>query len=106
MMNRTQKEMTMPWKWYVGAVLVGVGLMVTTIMSPIWHWFPVEITEQVTVVAVTESGCIADAPTIGLPINIGHCNALPGDTVEATYLGPVRATSGHYERVSEMAART
>lgn len=87
-------------------MLVWVGLMVTMIMSPAWHWFPVEITEQTMVVAVTESGCIADAPTLGLPINIGHCDALPGDIVEATYLDPARTASGHYERISKTAART
>lgn len=102
-MQQTEKKM--PWIWYVGLVLIGVALMATLVMAPVWHWFPVQVTEGVTVVAVTESGCIADAPTIGMPINIGHCNALPGDVVEATYNAPIKATSGYYERFNEVASR-
>jgi hypothetical protein len=101
-----QIEKKMPWKWYAGFVLLGVSLMVVMVLNPVWHWFPVQVTEGVTVVAVTESGCIADAPTVGLPINIGHCSAQPGDTVMATYYAPAKATSGYYERAKEIMARS
>lgn len=99
-MQQTEKKM--PWMWYVWFVLIGVALMATLVMAPVWHWFPVQVTEGVTVVAVTESGCIADAPTIGMPINIGQCNAMPGDIVEATYNAPAKTTSGYYERFNEI----
>lgn len=47
-----------------------------------WYVSPVETTEFVKIVAVTENGCIAETFD-GFAANIGNCNAQPGDYVSA-----------------------
>ena len=56
---------------------VGLGYM-------FWYVSPANVTEMVKVVAVTESGCIAETMD-GFAVNIGPCNAKPGDLITATY---------------------
>ncbi len=47
-----------------------------------WYVSPEENIERVKVVAVTESGCIAETMD-GFAVNIGECQAEPGDIVMA-----------------------
>nr|NIP61268.1 hypothetical protein [Nitrosopumilaceae archaeon]NIT99412.1 hypothetical protein [Nitrosopumilaceae archaeon]NIU86150.1 hypothetical protein [Nitrosopumilaceae archaeon]NIV64946.1 hypothetical protein [Nitrosopumilaceae archaeon]NIX60015.1 hypothetical protein [Nitrosopumilaceae archaeon] len=47
-----------------------------------WYTAPEENIERVKVVAVTESGCIAETMD-GFAVNIGSCQAQPGDFVMA-----------------------
>ena len=54
-----------------GIALVGVGYMLVFVE-------PEMIEERVKVIAVTESGCIAETFD-GYAVNIGQCNAQPGD---------------------------
>jgi flagellar basal body-associated protein FliL len=67
----------------LGAIaLVGIGYM-------LWFVSPNQVTEMVKVVAVTESGCIAETMD-GFAINIGPCNAQPGERIMATYDAKVK----------------
>lgn len=47
-----------------------------------WYVSPSEIAETVTVIANTESGCIAETND-GFPVNIGPCDANEGDMISA-----------------------
>ena len=47
-----------------------------------WYVSPDHNIERVKVVAVTESGCIAETAD-GYPVNIGDCQAQPGDYIDA-----------------------
>ena len=58
-----------------GIALVGVSYMMIFVE-------PEVIQEQVKVIAVTESGCIAETFD-GFAVNIGQCNAEPGDIIMA-----------------------
>lgn len=58
-----------------GIALVGVGYMTIFVEPDV-------IEEQVKVIAVTEDGCIAETFD-GFAVNIGQCNAMPGDFVMA-----------------------
>ena len=49
-----------------------------------WYVAPDEVTEMVRVVAVTDSGCIAETMD-GFAVNIGPCNAEPDQLITATY---------------------
>ena len=60
----------------LGAI-AAVGLVYMTV-----YVAPEEVVEQVKVIAVTESGCIAETFD-GFPVNIGQCNAQPGDVLMA-----------------------
>ena len=58
-----------------GIALVGVGYMLVFVE-------PEMVEERVKVIAVTESGCIAETFD-GYAVNIGQCNAQPGDILIA-----------------------
>ena len=101
-MSKLQKEKKMPWKWYVLAVLSGLGLLMITTIAPIWHWMPVQITEEGKVVAITENGCVIDTPSVSMPV-IQDCDAQPGDVIEVTYFVPSKVTSGYFEKTQQRA---
>ena len=48
-----------------------------------WFTAPEENIERVKVIAVTESGCVAETMD-GFAVNIGECQAEPGDFVMAS----------------------
>ena len=60
----------------IGAIAV-VGLAYMTMFVT-----PEEIVERVEIIAVTESGCIGETFD-GYAVNIGQCNAQPGEFVMA-----------------------
>ena len=101
-METQQTEKKMPWKWYVAAVLVGLSILMITTVAPIWHWFPVEITEQGTIVALTENGCVIDTPSVNLPV-VQQCSGQIGDVIDVTYFVPSKVTSGYFEGMQERA---
>ncbi|MDX1595915.1 MAG: hypothetical protein R3327_03145 [Nitrosopumilaceae archaeon] len=47
-----------------------------------WYVTPEENLERVKIIAVTESGCIGETMD-GFAVNIGNCQAEPGDVVTA-----------------------
>ena len=65
---------------FVGGIIViaAVGLFAYLM----WYVSPAENIERVKVVAVTESGCIAETMD-GYPVNIGDCQAQPGEFMDA-----------------------
>ena len=60
----------------IGAIAV-VGILYMTVFVE-----PALIEEQVKLIAVTQSGCIAETLD-GFAVNIGQCNAQPGDIIMA-----------------------
>lgn len=60
----------------IGAIAV-VGILYMTVFVA-----PAEVEEQVEVIAVTQSGCIAETLD-GFAVNIGQCDAQPGDIIMA-----------------------
>ena len=49
-----------------------------------WYVSPDMVTERVKVVANTADGCIAESSD-GFSVNIGPCDAEPGDSIVGTY---------------------
>ena len=49
-----------------------------------WYVEPDNVTEEVKVIAITEDGCIAESID-GYSVNIGLCDAEPGDVILGTY---------------------
>lgn len=62
-----------------GVIAVGAILLFAYLM---FYTTPVQQMEMVKVVAVTNSGCIAETMD-GYSVNIGQCNAQPGQYVNA-----------------------
>ena len=62
-----------------GVIALGAGLLFAYLM---FYTAPAEVMEIVKIVAVTNDGCIAETMD-GYAVNIGDCNAKPGQYVDA-----------------------
>ncbi len=62
-----------------GAIALGAGLLFAYLML---YTSPVETTELVKIIAVTDEGCVAETMD-GYAVNIGDCNAQSGQYVNA-----------------------
>ena len=100
MQKTEQKEEKSPWKKYVAIVFAASVVLILTTLAPVWNWVPIQITEEGTVLAITENGCVIDTPTMGMPI-VQECNAQPGELVEVTYFVPGKVINGYYDRMQE-----
>ena len=62
-----------------GVIAIVVGLLFAYLM---FYTAPVEEKELVKIIAVTDNGCVAETMD-GYAVNIGDCNAKPGQYVDA-----------------------
>ncbi|MDH3766742.1 MAG: hypothetical protein OER82_13165 [Nitrosopumilus sp.] len=62
-----------------GVIALGAGLLFAYLM---FYTAPAETKELVKVIAVTDDGCVAETMD-GYAVNIGDCNAKPGQYVDA-----------------------
>ncbi|MBS1268945.1 MAG: hypothetical protein MAG458_01681 [Nitrosopumilus sp.] len=65
---------------FIGIIVIASGLFVYLN----WYVSPDEITERVKIIAITDDGCIAESFD-GFSVNIGDCDANPGDIIIGTY---------------------
>jgi len=78
--NRQSKKSGMNSTILIGGVIaVGAVLLFAYLM---FYTTPTETMEMVKVIAVTNDGCIAETMD-GYSVNIGDCNAKPGQFVDA-----------------------
>ncbi|KEQ56242.1 hypothetical protein AAA799E16_00867 [Marine Group I thaumarchaeote SCGC AAA799-E16] len=64
----------------VAGILAGVGIALLAYLM--FYVSPAEVLETVKIIAVTDSGCIAETLD-GHAVNIGQCQGEPGDFVSA-----------------------
>ena len=62
-----------------GVIAIGAGLLFAYLM---FYTAPAEEKELVKIIAVTDDGCVAETMD-GYAVNIGDCNAKPGQYVDA-----------------------
>ena len=65
-----------------------------------WNILPTLVTENVTVIAVTNYGCVAES-SMGHSIVISNCGASVGDIVSATFYVPAMEQNGYYDRIQD-----
>ncbi len=87
--TETKKRTRNVIPYYAVVVLAGIAVMVMTVFAPVWDEFPVEITEQVSVIAVTEAGAVVET-SYGVPVTVGQYDLEPGQTIELTYQVPAK----------------
>jgi len=75
--------------YYAVVVIAAIAVMAMTVFTPVWDEFPVEITEQVSVIAVTEAGAVVET-SYGVPVTIDRHDVEPGQTIEVTYQVPAK----------------
>ncbi|KAG2478494.1 MAG: hypothetical protein NPMRTH1_480005 [Nitrosopumilales archaeon] len=78
----------------VPLALVGIGMLaivgyVMIYVAPIGGLMPLEITEDVEILAVTEKGVVFETST-GIAVVTDQYDGEPGDVIEITYSVPVK----------------
>lgn len=65
-----------------------------------WNIMPTLITEDVTVIAVTEYGCVGES-ILGNSVVVSDCDASAGDIISATFYVPAMQQNGYYDRIED-----
>ncbi|AFS82917.1 hypothetical protein [Candidatus Nitrosopumilus sediminis] len=97
-MQQTTNQKTPQLKF---AAILAVAISVTLVftITP-WNLIPISVTEDVTVIAVTNYGCVGES-AIGRSVVVTNCSAAVGDTVSATFNIPAMEINGYYDRIED-----
>ena len=102
MQQTTQKEKKSPVIPFIGIIGGGLAVMLVLLLTP-WNFVPVQVTEDITVLAVTEYGCVGESQ-YGISVVVSGCDANVGDVVSASFNVPAMKVNGYYDRIQEKIA--
>ena len=97
MQKSTHKKTPQLQFWIIIAAAISVILVFT--ITP-WNIVPTLVTEEVTVIAVTDYGCVGES-RMGQSVVVSDCKAGVGDIVSATFYVPAMTQNGHYDRIQD-----
>ncbi len=89
--TKKRKPLTL---YFFAIVFVGIGIFAATFVSPLAGELPVEITEEVLVVGVTDKGVVIETSR-GVPVQLDHHDAQLGEIIEVTYSIPARYVAAY-----------
>ena len=75
----------------------GLAVILVFTITP-WNLVPTDVTEPITVLAVTEYGCVGESE-LGVNVVIPECTANVGEVVSATFKVPAMKINGYYDRI-------
>ena len=102
MHEQKQKEKKPPRLAVIGLMAAGTAVILMFTLTP-WNLIPTQITEDVTVIAITEHGCVAESE-YGVSVVVPECTAQVGDVVSASFYLPSMEINGYYDRVQDRVA--
>ena len=76
-------------------MMTGFAVVLFFTLTP-WNVIPTQVTEEVTVLAVTEDGCVGESQ-YGVSVLVPQCSAQVGDVVSATFYVPSMEINGYLE---------
>jgi len=82
-----------------GMVAAGTAVVLILLLTP-WNFIPVQITEDVTVIANMEYGCVGESQ-YGISVVVSKCSAQVGDIVSATFYVPAMKLNGYYDKLQD-----
>ena len=94
-----QKESKPPRLAIIALMAAGLAVVLFFTLTP-WNFIPTQVTENVTVLAVTEDGCIGESQ-YGISVVVPECDAQVGDIVSATFYVPSMNLNGYYEKIQD-----
>ena len=97
-MQQTTYKKT-PQLKFLAIVAVATSVMLVFTITP-WNVLPTLVTESVTVIAVTDYGCVAES-SLGNSVVVPNCNVDVGDLVSATFYVPAMEQNGYYDRIQD-----
>jgi hypothetical protein len=98
--NQIQKKS--PKVAFIALMAAGTAVAIIFTITP-WNVIPVQITEDVTVLAITEHGCVGESQ-YGTSVVVPDCSAQVGDVVSATFYVPSMEVNGYFEKVQDRVA--
>ncbi|MCA9827764.1 MAG: hypothetical protein KC444_05145 [Nitrosopumilus sp.] len=84
------------------AILAAATSVILILTITPWNIVPIQITEDVTVIAVTDFGCVAES-VMGLSVVVSDCSAKVGDVTSATFYVPAKEQN-EYDRIQDKLA--
>ncbi len=97
-MQKTIQKRTPRLKFMVILAAATSVILVFTVTP--WNIMPTLITEDVTVIAVTEYGCVGES-ILGNSVVVSDCDASAGDIISATFYVPAMQQNGYYDRIED-----
>ena len=81
-------------------LIVGATIAIVAITANPANYIPVQVTENVEVIAVIEAGCVVETSK-GHSYVVPDCNSLPGSIVTAEFHVPGAEFNGYYDRIQD-----
>ena len=97
-MQQTTYKKT-PQLKFLAIVAAATSVILVFTITP-WNILPTLVTEDVTVIAVTDYGCVAES-SMGHSVVVSDCDAGVGDLVSATFYVPAMEQNGYYDRIQD-----
>ena len=102
MQTTSLKEKGTPRAAMLGLMVAGTVVILTLLLAP-WNWIPTEYTDEITVIAVTDYGCVGESQT-GQSVVVSECSAEVGQVISAKYYAPASEQNGYFDRIYEKLA--
>ena len=94
-----QKQKKPPRLAIWSMIAAGTAVILIFTLTP-WNFIPTQVTEDVTVLAITEHGCVGESQ-YGVSVVVPQCSAQVGDVVSATFYVPSMELNGYYDRLQD-----
>lgn len=95
-MQQTTQTKT-PRLKFVLILAAATSVILVFTLTP-WNIIPTLVTEDVSVIAVTDYGCVGES-VLGHSVVVTDCDAGVGDVVSATFYVPAMDQNGYYDRI-------
>ncbi len=102
MYKQKQKDDKKPALMMVLLIIGATVAMVAITMNP-GNYIPVQVTENVKVIAVIDAGCVVETSR-GHSYVVSECDSIPGSVVSATFHVPGAELNGYYDRIEDKLA--
>lgn len=99
MLEQKQKEKKPPRLVIWEMASAGTAVILILLLTP-WNFIPVQVTEDVTVIANMEYGCVGESQ-YGISVIVSECGAQVGDIVSATFYVPAIKMNGYYDMLQD-----
>ena len=83
----------------VSLMAIATAVILVFTLTP-WNFVPVQVTEEVTVLGITEHGCVGESQ-YGTVVVVPQCSAQVGDVVTATFNVPSMEMNSYYEKLQD-----
>ena len=98
-MSTKQIEKRLSRRALMTLLITGLAIAVVFTVTP-WNIIPTQVTEDVTVLTITEYGCVGESQ-YGISVVVPECDAQVGDTVSATFNVPAMEVNGYLEELEK-----